>query len=868
MADTPSPAFGTLLARYRRARNLTQEDLAARAGVSVGAISSLERGLNLSPHRDTIRLLAEAMGLSAEEADQFNAARTARVWSPSSDGMPQGAMTSSIALPLTPLIGRAREEAEIATLLERESVRLLTLTGPPGVGKTRLAIQVAATAASELDPQVIYVKLAEVHDARQVLPAIALALSVEDRGQMPLRDTITATLVKQQVRLLVLDNFEHVLPAGRVLVELLGACPELKALVTSRAALNLRGEQEFAVPPLDLPDLVHHSSWEEIERSSAVALFLERARAVRPGFAVTSADEVQMLASICVRVDGLPLAIELAAARIRHFSLQELHERLTLHAPLAALAGGAQDLADHQRTMRSAITWSYGLLSADDQRIFRTLSVFVAGAEREGIAYVTGQEEEAVVERLNALVDQNLVQVSLRGLRARYSQLVTLRAYGLEQLQVTGELSVAGRRHANYFMNFAESAQPALATCDQGTLEAVAEEHDNLRAALRWALDAADPEGALLGVRLAGAVWMLWEVRGFFVEGLEWLEAVAAHAPEAESDQARSSLARVRTGILVLTYRLSQFERAAQAGEAALALRRVLGDKKEIALALNNLGNVTVMRRQNEAAEAYYREALALCEVIQHPLGKVKPLLNLGWLKRRQRQYAEALALYQESLVLGEQTGEDDEGRAILWNNIGDIYILLDEPSQALSALREGLALFEQLDSTWGIAMSAYDLGRCACGQQDWDEATRHFTRALEMRATLGDAAGVAEARVALARVCLAQENLVGAAQLLGAALGSYSLAALSDRLWPVVEGGAALACASAHLESSLHLYTVAIAQRDLLWDIIDPFEYAHRAEDLAAIRQALGEESYAALAASAAVRSLDDTLALLRSEL
>jgi tetratricopeptide (TPR) repeat protein len=446
--------------------------------------------------------------------------------------------------------------------------------------------------------------------------------------------------------------------------------------------------------------------------------------------------------------------------------------------------------------------------------------------------------------------------------------LVTLRAYGLEQLQVTGELPLTRRRHAEYFTTFAESARPALATCDQGVLEQVAQEHDNLRTALRWALEAADPDGALLGARLAGAVWMLWEVRGFFVEGVEWLEAVAAHAPEAESDLARSALARVWSGLMVLTYRLSQFERAAQAGEAALALRRVGGDTKELALALNNLGNVTIMRRQYEAAEAYFAEALALCEATQHPLGKVKPLLNLGWLKRRQRHYAEALALYQESLVLGEQTGEDDEGRAILWNNIGDIYILLDEPSQALSALREGLALFEKLNSTWGIAMSAYDLGRCARGQRDWDEATLHFTRAVEMREALGDAAGVAEARVALARVCVEHEDLVVAAQLLGAALESYVAAKQPDALWSVIEGGAALARARQHLEPSLHLYAAAISHRDLQWDVIDPFEYAHRAEDLAALRLILGEESYAVLADSAAVRSLDDTLALLRSEL
>jgi len=285
--------------------------------------------------------------------------------------------------------------------------------------------------------------------------------------------------------LLVLDNFEQVLPAARVVVDLLGACPKIKSLVTSRAALNVRGEQEFSVPPLAFPDVRHLPSLDDIERSAAVALFLERARAAQPTFAITTVEQGQMIAEICAHLDGLPLAIELAAARVRHFSLRELHERLTGHSPLSALAGGAQDLADHQRAMRSAIAWSYGLLTPDDQRIYRMLSVFEGGATAKGIAAITGLGDDTLIEHLSSLVDQSLLQVARQGAMTRYTQLVTLRAYGLEHLRGSGELPVARRRHAEYFTSLAETAEPSLIRCEQETLLQLSDEHDNLRRALR-----------------------------------------------------------------------------------------------------------------------------------------------------------------------------------------------------------------------------------------------------------------------------------------------------------------------------------------------------------------------------------------------
>jgi predicted ATPase/DNA-binding XRE family transcriptional regulator len=866
VTTSPPPDFAPLLRQLRRERGLTQEELAARAGLSLGAVSYLERGLTQTPQRETVRLLAQALALDErEEAALSRAARAAHTSVMGAIETPAASVNGKLPEPLTALIGRAVEIEEITLLLGQDRARLLTLTGAAGVGKTRLAIEAARRWPNQRS--VVFVGLAIVQEPERVLPALAEALHVQSSSAQPLRDILVAAMRDRDV-LLVIDNFEQVLSAARDIANLLGACPRVKALVTSRVALNVRGEREYPVAPLALPDASHGASASALEAYASVWLFLERARDIRPDFALSAPDDTRRMVEICARLDGLPLAIELAAAQVRHASLAELHHRLTGDAPLNALSGGAQDLADHQRAMRSTIAWSYSLLGAEEQRVFRALSVFAGGATIEGVAAVTGLELDAVVQPLDALVDQSMLFTTRASESTRYTQLVTLRAFGLERLAEAGDQVRVQARHATYYATLVEGEWQRLARCEPETMALLGQEHENIRAALSWALATRDANAIWTGLRLAGALWFWWEIRGFLVEGLDWLERLSDLAQPPETDAARVVLARVWSGIMGLSYRLGRFERACEAGERALALRRQLDDMWELAEALNNQGIVAAGVRRYTDAEALYRESIALYAQAGYPSDAFKPLLNLGLLKRDLRQHAEALALFHESLRVAEQTTAQEEARAILWNNIGDLHTVMGEPALASSALERAEAMFARLDSTWGVAMSAHDRGRAAFGQGDVDEAMRQLIRAVTMREELGDRAGASLSRYHQARVCLSQGDLGAAAQLLASALSAYMALRLTDPLWAVIEGTAALACAREHFEPAARLYATAIPRRDALLDVIEPTEYARRAADLAAIRASLGDARSRELFSDAPPTSLDDALALARSEL
>jgi len=521
--DEPG-SFGEVLRRYRLAAGLTQEALAEQAGLSARGIADLERGVRRLPHPHTVQRLVDALGLD-------DARRAELLLSRQQQAGRATAPLAALRLPLTSFIGREQELAQIRALVI--SSRLLTLTGPGGIGKTRLALQTAAAARDGFEHGVCFVALASISDPLLVVPTIAQTLGVRVAGIGAPLESLKSFLRDRHL-LLVIDNFEQVLGAAVELSELLAACPRLHVMVTSRAALRLSAERELLVPPLRLPDPPRdvtnlgpgHSAANECE---SVRLFVDRAQAVNGHFALTD-DNAAAVAEICRRLDGLPLAIELAAARTRLLEPQAMLARLEHRLHL--LTGGARDLPARQQTLRKTIAWSYDLLDPAEQLIFRRLAVFVGGCTLDAATAVCDVKIDPL-DAVDSLVTKSLVHpvVTAPG-EVRLSMYETMREFGLEQLAWTGEVEAGRRRHAEYFLELAEQAEPELwgptASAWHARLDA---EHDNLRAALEWGLTAGGDAGSVLAPRLAAALARFWWTRSYHSEGRQWLTRALAIAP-------------------------------------------------------------------------------------------------------------------------------------------------------------------------------------------------------------------------------------------------------------------------------------------------------------------------------------------------
>ena len=654
----------------------------------------------------------------------------------------------NISAPSAPIIGREKDIAALRDLLRRDDVRLVTLTGPGGVGKTRLALQTALDSASDYPDGVHFVSLAPITDPDLVLLTVAQALGLRETGErVPF--LLIADYLSDKSALLLLDNFEQVFVAGIVLLDLLAACPDLKVLVTSREALRLRDEHEFSVVPLT--------------QASAVTLFAQRAQTLQHDFALTP-DNNPVIAEICSRLDGLPLAIELAAARIKLLPPPALLKRLEYRLQL--LTEGARDLPERQQSLRKALEWSYALLDAGEQRLFRRLAVFVGGYTLEGaeaVVNLSGEQPMDVLSRISSLVDKSLQQ-SMEGVdgEARLTMLETVREYALEQLRSSGEEESVQRAHAAYYLRLAEQAEPMLASPEaRQWLGRLHLEHDNLRAVLRWAIEKNDGDTA---TRISGALWLFWFARGYLSEGRRWIDESVA-----SGGQNLAARAKALAGACILAIFQADYNRAVAASAESLALFRQLNIPPGIGASLGGLAFATALKGDYPKARAFIEESTALFRQLNNPWGLANSLNHNGFIVWCCGDYPQARALADESLSLFHELGDQRNYALVLF---GRGYICLSQGEYALAqaAFEESIAMMRALDDRRSVAMCLNGLGNIAMTRNDSAAARAFWLDTVSVLSEVGDRWYMALVTEGLAGVATAEKMPVHAAQLFGSA--------------------------------------------------------------------------------------------------
>jgi predicted ATPase/DNA-binding XRE family transcriptional regulator len=796
-------AFGGLLREHRLAAGLTQAALAERSGISSRGIQDLERGLS-QPRRDTLLRLEAALSLSRDEQAILRAAAkpTPRRHKSAVQLLHDGAKAGiagrygqlgSLPLQLTSFLGRERELAELHELLGR--ARLVTLTGPPGTGKTRLALRIAEQIRPTFSDGAVFVALASVGDPALVVRAIAQTLGLPEQPGRPVLDLLTDALAGREL-LLVLDNFERVITAGPQVAALLAACPRIRVLVTSRELLRVSGEHAYSVAPLGSQDAVH--------------LFAARARAARADF-VLMVENAAAVAAICERVDRLPLAIELAAGRVRLFGLAALLARLERRLPL--LSDGPRDLPPRQQALRATIAWSYDLLDAAEQALFCRLAVCVGGCTLEAIQSVCGGD---ILEDLGSLVEKSLVihEPGLGG-EPRYWMLETIREFALERLEASGQGDAARRGHAAYFRALAERAETEyFGALERLALDRLDEEYANMRAAIDWCLGGGDLE---VGLALAGALWRFLYHRDHLTEGRDLLRRLVAVAALTQPATPSPALAKALFAAASLAVWQGDSAVGRPDAEASVAMWRALGDKRGEAQALHTLGHTPM----DHAAE--------------------------------RDLYAESVACFRET----------DDLRGLSWSLqcLGNVTVMLGDLEAAHAIYAEGLAVARRADSPAGIGWSLTGLGNLAARRGDHAAAYRFYLEGLEVRRSASDRS-LTDQLNALGRAALDMGDLNLAAAHFRESLGMCRKQGIKWAAAFALAGQAEVAMEAGGARQAARLFAAADALLGTLGERRSAADQAVHERKLLAVNDALGESAFQQASASGSAMTTDEAIA------
>ncbi|MDQ3915963.1 MAG: tetratricopeptide repeat protein [Actinomycetota bacterium] len=641
----------------------------------------------------------------------------------------------------TPFVGRTKEVGQVAALLVEPSTRLVTLSGTGGIGKSRLAYEVAAAVAGDFADGVTVVPLSAVADPHLVVPAIARVLDVKESAERTLVENLKE-LLRTKEMLLLLDNFEHVVSAGHLLAGVLEACPRVKLLVTSRAVLFIRGELEYRVPPLGLPPPATECTAGQVEKFEAVRLFVQRAQAADPSFRLTDANAATV-AEICARLDGLPLAIELAAARARLLGPDAILSRLTHRLQL--LTGGPVDLPHRQQTLRATLDWDYDLLEPEEQEVFRKLAVFSGGFMLAAAERVIGPDTD-VFETVDSLTSKSLLTQGGGAAESRFSMLRTLREYAHEKLHDAGEAAQVRTAHAAYFLRLAEEAGPELKGPDQVRwLDVLDHEADNTRAALRWAAELGDRETEL---RLAAALGEYWEFRAHLSEGQRALEDALARAGAAPPHLRAPCL----EWAAVMARGQGEYKRAVGFVEQAIALYGETGDEHALSRALKQRGIIASERGDRETARSFYVRSLEIKRRIGDRRGIAEAQNNLGVLARLAGDLDEAITQYGAALEYFRDAG-DQKAIARILMNLGEARMEKGELAAAEELIAESLRLCVAIGSEWDITDLLELMGTVQNGFGNAADAAALFSAGQALRDLLGAPLPEAELEVYRSRL-------------------------------------------------------------------------------------------------------------------